>query len=470
MIASHKIVSFISIALTITFVILYYLFGGIKDLINFQLLLIGSISIYGVLISAERQIVSLSFIFWFFIFIFFFVSPSVRYKFSLFPLVSLSNSPTSAIISANYLILFWQGIFLIVGTFVNISNTKLALKVTSMKSYKTTNIFSLPYLFILFSLVLMVLAINPISLFVRGGGINHVISNNILKLFFQYFIRPLSFCFFMIYLAKKRQKALNVFAKYPFSISLLFIFVLLNFPTATARFYAFSIYLGIFFYFFKKNKMNKGYFFIPMMFVGIAASEVLNLFRNLNNLTLTNKISIDQHFWGGMGFDAYEMLVSSMLYVKEYSILYGKNILGAVFFFVPRIFWTTKPIGSGAFIMEDYYTYNNPYGKFTNVSCPLFAETFLAFGYVGTICIAVFTALLINSLDRGYRETQLNSLNSISHKIFSIFYFTSIGFFFFMMRGDLMSSFAYFMGFWVSYILALKFHRIEIAFIFEKKK
>ena len=57
---------------------------------------------------------------------------------------------------------------------------------------------------------------------------------------------------------------------------------------------------------------------------------------------------------------------------------WGRQLLGALLFFVPSAVWSGKPLASGIFIAN--YLIANYSMWFTNLSAPLIAEGYLDFG------------------------------------------------------------------------------------------
>ena len=138
-----------------------------------------------------------------------------------------------------------------------------------------------------------------------------------------------------------------------------------------------------------------------------------------------------------MNFDASQIF---MAVIKQNRISWGNQLLGVLFFFVPRSIWPTKPVGSG------HYLVLQNSGSYTNVSMPFFSEGYINFGYVGMLAFVIIAALIAKKFDTRYWSSP--NRPSLQHGI----YFLLIGASMFIMRGDLMSSFAYTMGISVTYL------------------
>jgi hypothetical protein len=87
---------------------------------------------------------------------------------------------------------------------------------------------------------------------------------------------------------------------------------------------------------------------------------------------------------------------------------------------------------------------------FTNISCPLVAEGYINFGVLGIILSAVVFAYVVANFDvKFYRYSKLTFVK--------LFYPVFLGLVFFVLRGDLMSSFAYSVSFAVAAFVVLIF-------------
>ncbi len=136
-------------------------------------------------------------------------------------------------------------------------------------------------------------------------------------------------------------------------------------------------------------------------------------------------------------YDAWSSLCRVMQYTGEQGTTHGRQLMGVALFFVPRSVWPDKPIGSGAFL------FNQLDLGFNNVACTFLAEGYINFGVVGSLVFAVLMALVIARYDSWFWRRSSHQRFSLSR----LFYFVAIGMLFYMLRGDLMSSFAYTAGF-----------------------
>jgi hypothetical protein len=133
------------------------------------------------------------------------------------------------------------------------------------------------------------------------------------------------------------------------------------------------------------------------------------------------------------------MLVSAIRHSKTYGCTWGGQLLGAILFFVPRSVWPTKPIGSGAMLIKKELGRD----AFSNISCPFIAEGMVNFGLIGVALFALFLGTLLTKLDKTYWEHFEKESKAVCFAPYLFLVFML----FFVMRGDLLSSFAYVCGF-----------------------
>jgi hypothetical protein len=136
-------------------------------------------------------------------------------------------------------------------------------------------------------------------------------------------------------------------------------------------------------------------------------------------------------------YDAWSSLCRVMQYTETHGITNGRQLMGVALFFVPRSVWPSKPIGSGAFLFNELNL------GFNNVACTYLAEGYINFGILGSLFFAVLMALLVARYDGWYWRRG----GRLRFTLPRLFYFVAIGMLFFVLRGDLLSSFAYSVGF-----------------------
>lgn len=302
-----------------------------------------------------------------------------------------------------------------------------------LKSYDRKNrlSFSGKNILLLFGIGVFILVFysydfNVVKLFFRGlledlQQSSESDSGNALYLIMSKFIRPMSIALFLT-------------AKYydlrpRWVIKCLFVLMLLSvFPTGIPRFLAATLYIPVLFMMFSWMKKPNVFVFVLMLglLVVFPLLDIFRYFKSADKLDFT--FNFDMFKQGH--FDSY-ISFAQILYYNF--ITYGRQLLGVLLFFVPRTIWPTKPIGSGAELAEQLGF------SFTNISCNYFAEGYCNFGLIGLLLFVLVLALFTAFMDKLYwRYTKKDSTY-----YFNVIYLVLLGLLFFVLRGDLMSGFAF---------------------------
>lgn len=433
-----------------------------STLISLSFLMNGILS--GVLFSTaiSRDGISFRVIFWFFHFLFFFLVPYAQYLGNRW--MFLSDS--SLLSYANFTIFIWLCLFQSsYFYFRSRASIKEHLNTPSNYSYNfdyrdNNGLLSIVSIVVLIScFFLSRTSLESILLRGQAGVVNAVGGWGPIGLISQYYFRPLSFFtfFFLIHFSKKssrKKKAYFVLSTILCSISA----IIFNFPTGVARFYAFAIGLSAVIYFVRPGP-RKSSFYLILLVVSTMVSPIIGSFRHNDSLSdlgsLSIKLDLESFFSGG--FDAYENFIHAISYVDLNGITWGNQLLGVLFFWVPRSIWSNKPIGTGAFIAQDYlstqYVVHN-----TNLSAPLIEELYINFHLPAVILGAIILGFLLGRGDRYFLNSNLTNLTravaSLDH---ILLYPVLIGLLLFILRGDALSSFAYTCGIFLSYLTVKNF-------------
>jgi hypothetical protein len=229
------------------------------------------------------------------------------------------------------------------------------------------------------------------------------------------------FCFF--YAATQLRNSAII------KFSLLFLFLISVFPTSVARYMIAFAYIPLILIFLpplRSAPVFSAMLIVSLLFV-FPFLDQFRYFSGFDNLTLLPTAD----FFYAAHFDAYENFASA---VESNFITFGYQLLGAVFFFIPRALWSTKPVGSGYEMAEQLgYVFNN-------ISMPLLGEGFVNFGFPGVLIFAAIIGIAMSKLDSAFStEATPNSRIRFSTAV----YYFLIGALFFVLRGDLLSSTAY---------------------------
>jgi hypothetical protein len=308
--------------------------------------------------------------------------------------------------------------------------SRATVAVTRLES-KKKQIGPLPALVLLLvsgAAVFMVFFINNFSIqgmLFRGLDYDfrtEVFESSAARLFVTMVCRMLPFfCFLYVAMRVSGSATLKIF---------LFGLLLFSaFPTAIARFLVAMFYIPIALIYFPAFRSG-GLFATLLVASLLFIFPFLDQFREFAGFhTLQLLPSIDYFY--AAHFDAYENFASA---IDMDFVTYGWQLLGVILFYVPRALWAEKPIGSGQEMAEQSFY------SFDNISMPFLGEGFVNFGSLGVLAFAVCLAYGMSALDRFF-ATSVENFRASSYM--TAFYFYLVGSLFFILRGDLLSSFAF---------------------------
>lgn len=144
--------------------------------------------------------------------------------------------------------------------------------------------------------------------------------------------------------------------------------------------------------------------------------------------------------WAGLtsgGFDAFSQIVNTYKYVDVHGLRWGYQLLGALFFWVPRSFWPEKPLGTG-YMVHDALGFS-----FLNVSGPLWAEMYINFGVIGIFVGFFILGRISYSFDRRIAELRGSLFSPVFHAVAWFF----VAYQWILLRGDLITFTSYFVPF-----------------------
>jgi oligosaccharide repeat unit polymerase len=235
-------------------------------------------------------------------------------------------------------------------------------------------------------------------------------------------IRYIPFMSFLIYYINfPKSKILN--------IVFIFIIIVTCPPTAISRFMAGTIYFTILVLFYPRLLI--GYRLPILIALGFAIlfpiiDELRVFTRDIN---LINALSFKYFLTGN--YDSYNSLAVA---IDQNVITYGKQLLGVLLFFIPRVLWNNKPVGSGSYIADLNHL------NFTNISFNYYAEGFINFGFLGIIFFSIILGLVVKFIESTLRLSERNKYR----QFYVILYLILIPYILFILRGDLMSSISFF--------------------------
>lgn len=356
-------------------------FTIITFIINGIVIIIGCIK--------DKKSYSLNKIFWYFSFFFLFFAPLFQYLsgYALWG-YQLNNDDY---INTNLLLFIW---FVLYSVFYKLK--------TKEKKYKHKIEFTKHNLNIglIISLLLLIVTIKLIgfqNLFVRNEngistdiGFVNVILNNAIK------IIPAFFFIYSIYYYRNKGKNIKLYIIF-FGI----ITVMLNYPSSITRYWIGAVYIGIAVVIFNKYIKYKR-FDLVLIIIFLVIFPLFQMFKWYTVEDFFNKNVKMAGVYNNVDFDAYSMFARTITYVNDNSSTYGGQLLGTIFFFIPRNIWPNKPVPSGELVSSAQGQ------EFTNLSCPLPAEGYINFGILGIIIYAILTGRILRKLDDNYWKDREN--------------------------------------------------------------
>lgn len=218
------------------------------------------------------------------------------------------------------------------------------------------------------------------------------------------------------------------------------------FPAGMARYNAATIYGGLALLALAPLMERKGAFPLLFLLALLVVFPASNVYRTSGfgvavflDQALQTVSNLSLGFCTG-DYDAYSMFARALHYINFNGISGGFQLLSVLLFFVPRSLWPAKGVGTGAMVATSQGQ------AFVNVSCPLPGEALVNFGILGIVLFAIAFGLLCRKLDEWFYEGSGGG---------RVFYAFACMLFFFMLRGDLLSSWAYTAGYLVCFAVLL---------------
>ena len=141
--------------------------------------------------------------------------------------------------------------------------------------------------------------------------------------------------------------------------------------------------------------VGKNAFIAGMLMVTAILFTYGNAVRGPSYATEHQQTNLVQNWLSG-DYDAAVEVAATAQYVEIEGPSYGRQLAGDVLYWVPRRFWSQKPIGTG-YIIGYFYGTATP-----NVSAPLWAEGFMDFGWIGVMLFLLGFGYVSGLLDKGW--------------------------------------------------------------------
>ena len=270
------------------------------------------------------------------------------------------------------------------------------------------------------------------SILFRGFG-EEVEQSAIGNSFVTYFARPLFFNLILIMLLTSYRRRPAPRGNIVALCCCLMVFVS---PVGIPRSLAGALYIPLLMMVFVPKYYSKYSVLCVILFAVLFAAPVADVFRYINhsnNVDLGENFNLEYVFSGH--FDAFHNLtqVIELDYRSE-----GWQVVGVLLFSVPRALWEGKPLGT-SFDFADFAGY-----EAHNISFTLPAEFYVDYGVYGIICGMFLVGLLYRQLDLVLSKRQ--EPGSVASYVFAISHFELSVLGLYLIRGSVLSSFAYTVG------------------------
>jgi hypothetical protein len=295
-------------------------------------------------------------------------------------------------------------------------------------------------------------------------GYDSYVASGISALFIQNFVRPMPLLIGvpMLWVLMKERLALVSFRTW-LALITIGMAVVINFPLSVARFYGWTVISVFFYYFILHRRLVRiswlaGAFLMAGFFgsfVADAARYATSTSDLQQSFTSAQIINTDSFYVGHV--DAFEMLVYGVQFVREQGTTMGRQALGVVAFWMPRSIWPDKPQTTGVLMGSSFINLMTQTAN-TNLSAPLVLEGYINFGVIGVLLFAALAGGLGGTLDRALFERRAMHLVD-ANMVYGIDAIASplMGLWVYLLRGSLLSAFAYSTGIVFASIMVWRF-------------
>lgn len=244
---------------------------------------------------------------------------------------------------------------------------------------------------------------------------------------------PILVCLIIaLYLNKIITDNKGIDKKYIILIGLLMIVnISVSNPVTNGRFWAGTVFITLMIIIFKWGTRAFSLWVIGLTTSLLVIFPYADLFRRINGRLNIKPFSYQLTEKGD--YDAFQQIMNTINYVDTLGVEWGRQMMGSFLFFVPRGIWESKPISTGELVAE-FSRYD-----FTNLSAPLWAESYIDFGAIGIGLIFLIYGFISGKIQ--IRFIRDNFINNLTFSRILVPFLT--GYQVFLLRGDLMNGIAY---------------------------
>jgi hypothetical protein len=375
---------------------------------------------------------NLDVVIWFFVYTFFFLAPIVQVSTMTFFPNSLPID-LSYVVKANVMIVGWHLIYLF---FRHSNKPKSEIQTTEIagpkgKTLLETANWKIKTVYFVLAVLIFLLTFGTLQFQYFLGYVDYsaLTENKSILLIMTISFAGIVFANWLFAFAQFRENRSLSNLPYVLASSLI-LFYQIN-PFNANRFYiGFCLILVLYVFYYRRVTSGKFIFYI---FLGLFVFfPFLNIFRyGFKTFEMPNMYDLMFSQLTELHFDAYSNIIATLQYCESHGFAMGYQMLGVLFFFVPRTIWISKPLSSGE-ALGDFIATSHAL-KMNNISNPIISEFYINFGIIGVLAGAWLMACFVNKLESTKYKNRLA-------------YSLVAGYFFMIFRGDLMSAFAYCFG------------------------
>lgn len=433
---------------------------------------IGLFAVYSLTKGVLRSGISLCVIHWYFLLLFFFLVPFLQYLGHFFTYRVQSDS----VLTGNILVFLWCVIYSLSYRHMVEKQERRSLPLSLFLVRKSRPGVLRCRLCLLSLMTLLVgsslIWVGGIASFYTRGSYTRLVAAlggwGPLALIVTYYVRPLLFSILVIFVGIAfLYKKIKITPPACFClVVLLLLNAVINNVFSYPRFMLFTITFGLAVLFLYR-KVRASLVYVLALYVGLPLSHAADIFRLSS--TEMPRASVFVPTWNFIflgSFDMYENFIHTIDSVKENGIVYGKQLAGALLFFVPRSIWTDKPLGSGTYIAQFLATKYDVVNF--NIGNPLISEMYLNFHVLGIMIGAFLYGTVTALLDRRYWMSVEQGMvgktsPAASMDLYRLLYPFLLGLYLFHLRGDFMSSFGYATGFVLAFVTVVTLLKLRFT-------
>lgn len=334
-----------------------------------------------------------------------------------------------------------------IGIFIeNKKNYKKNMNVEFIKNKDNKMKFFLDSKKVYFSVIILSL-ISLVALFLNGyeklfltrienavnNNLTTTVSNSLIMLNLQKVpVYVAMIIFFVKFKSTLKFKNLNL---YIFLVLIALNIVISN-PISNARSWFGTIIFSMLLLLVPFQKKTMFYWTIGLLFITLVVFPYADVFRVSLDANIEVE-SLSSQILNNGDYDAFQQTLNTLLYTDNFGFSNGYQLLGALFFFIPRSIWSDKPIGTGAEVAEQLGY------SFTNLSSPFWAEAYINFGILGVFIFLFSYGILSAKIQNNYKIK--NNNDSVSLSLILLPFLAPYQMF--LLRGDLMNGIAYMTAF-----------------------